>query len=437
MAGVVTECHDAVPGPASAWACAVCGAHRPIEERQPWRCPNATGADRRHVLHPTFEDWSSDPAPAWTADGINPYVANDGRMTWAGVAAARGVGTTERRALIERLDESLLAFGDPAFVPTPLERSSSISDELGFSRDGGIWIKDETGNVGGSHKARHLQAILLHLLAADITDGVLAIASCGNAAIAAATLARAARRPLDVYVPTWMDDATGAQLERLGARITRCGRDAADPPGDPAMLRFREAVDAGAVPFTVQGPENALCLDGGRTLGWEVIDQVGAAGERPFDRVFAQVGGGAFAADLGAAMCSPGGVTRLHAVQAAGCAPLDRAWHRMADRGVAVGDLGAHWAELMEPWDQPHSIADGILDDETYDWLDVIGPMAASGGHPVVVTETQLSEAHRTALGAGVSASPTGTAGLAGVLAMRRTISADERILVVATGTAR
>ena len=56
----------------------------------------------------------------------------------------------------------------------------------------------------------------------------------------------------------------------LARAITTCERRADDPPGDPTVLRFREAVDAGALPFTVQGPENALCLDGGRTIGWEM-----------------------------------------------------------------------------------------------------------------------------------------------------------------------
>ena len=102
-----------------------------------------------------------------------------------------------------------------------------------------------------------------------------------------------------------------------------------------------------------------------------------------------------------------------------------------------MGEVGAHWAELMEPWERPQSAADGILDDETYDWLDVVGPMAASGGRPVVATEQQIDEAWRAAVGAGFAASPTGTAGLAGVLAIRETISADERVLVVATGVAR
>ncbi len=33
----------------------------------------------------------------------------------------------------------------------------------------------------------------------------LAIASCGNAALAAATLARAAAWPIEVFVPDWAD----------------------------------------------------------------------------------------------------------------------------------------------------------------------------------------------------------------------------------------
>ena len=78
------------------------------------------------------------------------------------------------------------------------------------------------------------------------------------------------------------------------------------------MLRFREAVGAGAIPFTVQGPENALCLDGGRTIAWEMLDQSAALGIE-LDRVFVQVGGGAFATCIGdglAASASPARAAR-------------------------------------------------------------------------------------------------------------------------------
>ena len=127
--------------------------------------------------------------------------------------------------------------------------------------------------------------ILLHLLAAERVGHLterprLAIASCGNAALAASTLATAVDWPIDVFVPTWMTDGFGSELDRLGATVHRCERRPHDPPGDPAMFRFRDAVAAGAIPFTVQGPENALALDGGRTIGWEIAEQAGVSLDR-------------------------------------------------------------------------------------------------------------------------------------------------------------
>ena len=49
------------------------------------------------------------------------------------------------------------------FRATPFFRSPELSDALGFDRDGGVWVKDETGNVSGSHKGRHLMGVLIHL----------------------------------------------------------------------------------------------------------------------------------------------------------------------------------------------------------------------------------------------------------------------------------
>jgi threonine synthase len=93
----------------------------------------------------------------------------------------------------------------------------------------------------------------------------------------------------------------------------------------------------------------------------------------------------------------------------------------------------------MWPWEtEPHSLADGILDDETYDWVGVLDAMADTGGSPVVVTEDHVQRAVdmvRTV--GGFNASPTGTAGFAGLLAMRDTIADDERIVVVVSGVAR
>jgi threonine synthase len=75
----------------------------------------------------------------------------------------------------------------------------------------------------------------------------------------------------------------------------------------------------------------------------------------------------------------------------------------------------------MWAWETtPASVAHGILDDETYDWLPIAGAMRATGGAPLVVGEEVLVRAHALARAhAAIPVSATGTAGLAGVLAAR------------------
>jgi threonine synthase len=426
------------------WRCVVCAAEVDIATPFPWRCPNATTHDRRHVLRIVEGDvdasaaGSESPREPVGADDDNPFLRHDADLAWAAYAAANGMGSDTRRRLVVELDEAVCSVAGVGFVSTPFERSAELSDALGFTDGGGVWVKDETGGVGGSQKARHLFTILLHLRAAELLghlDGrpPLAIASCGNAALAAALLARAADWPIEVYVPTWMSDGFGNELDRLGARVYRCERRASDPSGDPAMFRFREAVSAGAIPFTVQGPENALALDGGRTLGWEIGEQSAHAGVR-LDRIFVQVGGGAFGACVG----STHPADRFHAVQVEGCAPLARAWQRAgSDLDSGITTVAARWAELMTPWEDPHSLADGILDDETYDWLGVLSAMAESGDAPVIATEHDIVAAHRLARSSGFDVSATGSAGLAGLLAVVATVRPTERVAVVMSGVAR
>ncbi len=424
---------DDTPMAVTGWRCATCGAEVPVATPLSFRCPNATATDRYHVLQIV-----SGPRVDPPERQANTFVTDDQNLAWAAFAESHGMARARRNELIEELDAAIRDVDGASFVATPFARSDVLSDELGMSARGGIWVKDETGGVGGSQKARFLFSILLHLRAAQelglLADRPpLAIASCGNAALAAATLAKAAEWPLDVYVPTWMGDGLGDRLDELGARVHRSERRNDDPAGDPAMLRFRDAIAEGAVPFTVQGPENALCLDGGRTLGWEVCEQAAAAGIAQIDRVFIQVGGGAFAAAVGGAMNDVCGPVSLFAVQAEGCAPFERAWRR----SKGIERPAENWAQIMTVWDGPSSLADGILDDETYDWIGVLEAVRSSGGRPVIATEDQVREAHALTHRAGFEASPTGTAGLAGILAARTEIGDDEQIVVVMSGVTR
>jgi threonine dehydratase len=404
------------------WRCAVCGASVDIATPFAWRCPNATLDDPHHVLHlvGTADDEVNPGGDAW--GDINPMLRYGPRLAWWAFARANGMTVGACEALTHEVAGE--------FRITPFQPSERLSAELGSN----VWVKDETGNVAGSQKARHLIGILLHLRAAE-TLGLLnerpplAIASCGNAALAAATLAARADWPIDVYVPTWMDEAFGRRLDELGARIHRCERRPDDPPGDPAMLRFREARRSGAIPFTVQGPENGACLDAGRTIGWEIAEQAAAA-DVTLTRAFAQVGGGAFAACLGAGL---GREVRLDTVQAEGCAPLAEAWERVA----GVDRPERYWSHIMQPWPGPHSLADGILDDETYDWIADVEAMVESGGQPVVASESDIVRAHDLATQAGFDVSPTGSSGLAGALTVAGELTRADHVAIVMTGVAR
>jgi len=419
----------------------VCGALVDISEPFTWRCPNSTDADRRHApqlvqsIAPLRSSGESNPFL-----GFRRYLAVDAFMDGVGLSDDR------RAAMVAELDASIAAVDGHGFVTTPFERADALSDELGFTVDGGVWVKDETHNVGGSQKARHLFPILLHLLAAEESGQApwserptLAIASCGNAAIAAATLAAAVSWPLRVFVPPWASVSVTTKLRSLGAQLVECPRRAADPPGDPCVLRFREAVAAGAIPFSVQGTENAWCLDGGRTIGWEMARHMEeAVGGPRFDRLFVQVGGGAFAACVAAGFRMSGISPKLHAVQTEACAPLARAWEQSRLFGGAKA-AAAHWSECMWPWESVGATeADGILDDETYDWLPVLAAMADSNGSPVVVKESFVLQANEVGCRAtGIDASHTGTAGLAGLLAIRGQVQPDERVAVIFSGVRR
>jgi threonine synthase len=397
--------------------CGGCGYVVPPFDPRPFRCPHA-GDGIDHVLVRRID--AIDRA-AFVDPGPNPFIRYRTLTHAWHTAAALGISDSEFVAIVRELDSRIAAVDGRGFVETPL-------------RAGAIAVKDETSNVAGSHKARHLMGLMIWLKIAERIDPTLAaaplaIASCGNAALAAAVVARAAERRLQVFVPAEAPPAIVTRLQALGANVTRCERRPGEA-GDPAVPRFREAVAGGALPFTCQGTENGLVIEGGQTLGWEIASQLTAAG-LTIDRLFIQVGGGALASAVIAGLeeAREAGVIaripRIHAVQTEAVAPLRRAWERAEQRGLPAAI--ARRADFMWPWETPgSSIATGILDDETYDWVAVVRGMSASGGSPVVVSEEELAEAQQIA-GDGVSA--TGAAGLAGLLHLR--VSGESQMVIL------
>jgi threonine synthase len=428
--------------------CAGCGAEIDNDEPYPFRCPNAGQGDVDHVLRRRL-DLAHVSFPADESER-NPFLRYRDLLRAHYVGRRHGLSDLEFCRLVRRLDWEVAAVDGFGFASTPFSRSAELSDALGFASEGGVWVKDETDNVAGSHKARHLFGVLLQLEVAervglaDRGDGrELAIASCGNAALAAAVVAAAGRRSLRVFVPESADPLVLARLEELGAHVEICPRDGR--PGDPAYRRLLAALEQGALPFTCQGNLNGLAIEGGETLAWEIV----SSGVE-IDRLVVQVGGGALASaclqafeeahELGVVRSRP----RLDTVQTEGAWPLKRAFDALeADGGpgYSLEYAATHRSRFMRPWEtEPRSIAHGILDDETYDWLAVVEGMHATGGRPLVVDEETLATAHE--LGrrtTGIDVDATGSAGLAGLLALRANgeVGDGERVGVLFTGAAR
>ena len=453
---------------ATAMTCAGCG-HRIADDAFALRCPRANpGDDVDHVLRRSLDPTRL----AFPGGGEpNPFVRY--RTLWHGYHRARAAGRTDAAIVevIELLDRAVAAVDGHGFRITPFGRNADLGSLLEPSGRGGLMVKDETGNVSGSHKARHLFGTMLELLLAGVERRhPLAIASCGNAALAAAVVARAADWPLLVFVPEEAEASVLARLTELGASVTTCAR-RPDEAGDPPYLRLRDAIAGGAIPFTCQGNENGLAIQGGLTIGYETAEALRTTGQR-LDRLFVQVGGGALASSViqGLAEAKSLGVIdhlpRVHAVQTHNAHPLSRAYdlvvlHLLQHTDEPYGSpietlqgamtsgaideelawIARHRSQFMWPWTPaPHSVASGILDDETYDWLAVVRGTLATGGSPVVVGEELLLDATELARTAtGVDLDPTSAAGLAGLLRLRQdgAIHPDEMSAVLFTGIRR
>ena len=409
------------------FVCHGCGAVVDAGRAFPFACPDARpGDDIDHVLVAPVE--ASD-APVGAED--DPFLRYRRWLSPWRLARAAGLSDSAWTDLVGDLDETLQSVDGCGFRRTPFAQTRALAAALGLA--GPLWIKDETRNVSGSHKARHLMGAMLYLRVLEISGlplgeslraRRLAIASCGNAALAAAVVARTADWPLDVFIPPDAESAVVRRLRHLGAHVVVCER-RPDEAGDPCVHAARHAVGRGAIPFGVQGPDNGLAVEGGRTLAFEMAEALAAEGAE-IDTLYVQVGGGALLSALaqGFAIAVAAGLVRraprLVAVQTSGCAPLARAWAALD--GVPLGEAARRRSRFMRPWEGvPASIAHGILDDETYDWWEIVKALRETGGEAVVVDDAAVARAlDLVRAHTAIPASATGAAGLAGALAAPR-----------------
>ncbi|MBO4351531.1 MAG: pyridoxal-phosphate dependent enzyme [Proteobacteria bacterium] len=479
-------------------SCVGCGTRVHAYDLETFSCPNRDCMpnvnhvlQKKHVI--TQQIWQR----SKLEDSKNPFIRYRHRLLGYHRTINSNHSDIDYIEKVSRLDGALQAIDGTGFTETPLTIEPELADAIGFDPMQKLFVKNETHNVAGSHKARHLFGILLNL-SEDALHRPFAIASCGNAALAAAVVSKAAGAKLEVFIPTDAEESVVERLKALGATLHICERHEGEL-GDPCYLCSLEAVKNGAIPFTCQGPDNGLTIEGGETLAYELFDQW-RENNHACHHMFVQVGGGALASSSAQALAEVmrheplPTLPRFHTVQTRGAFPLARAYDRIVkvidarlkgqeipsfkpyEDDLSVGvRAAAHDVSAIEqrlimadcirsawdstavqsavryaaankplfmwPWESaPHSIAHGILDDETYDWYAIICTMFRTGGIPLVADEDHLKAAHDLAHShTDITPSATGSAGLAGLMLMKEAnaIADYENACIYFTGIER
>ena len=300
---------------------------------------------------------------------------------------------------------------------SPLHRVARLGEWAGFSQ---LYIKDESANPTGSFKARGLAAAVS--AARERGARKLAIPTAGNAGGALSAYAAAAGLETFVFMPRDTPrafviecQACGAHVELVDGLINDCGR----------IVAERKEAEGW---FDVSTLKEPYRIEGKKTMGYELAEAFDW--ELP-EVILYPTGGGTGLVGMWKAfdeMEEMGWIgserPRMVSVQAAGCAPIVRAFER--------GD------ERAELWEGAHSVASGLRVPVAVGDFLMLQALRQSGGTAVAVTDEELvEESHRLARFTGIFPAPEGGATLAALLKLKERgwVGADERVVLFNTGT--
>ncbi|HLL75060.1 MAG TPA: threonine synthase [Pyrinomonadaceae bacterium] len=318
-----------------------------------------------------------------------------------------------REVLPVAREENIVSFGEGW---TPLLRAARLGGQLGMAD---LFIKDEGQNPTQSFKARGMTAAVS--MAKELGARKLAVPSAGNAA--GALSAYAARAGLESYIfmPKDTPRANVVECEQTGAHVTLMDGLITDCGAEVARRKETEGW------FDVSTLKEPYRVEGKKTMGYELAEQ--------FDWTLPDViiyptGGGTGLIGMWKAfdeMEQMGWIDakrpRMVTVQAAGCAPIVRAFER-----------GERFAEEFP---DAHTTASGLRVPRAIGDFLILDALRESGGTAVAVTDEELLAA-ATEIGAaeGIFAAPEGAACLP---ALRKLLDAgkvrrDERVVLFNTG---
>jgi threonine synthase len=300
---------------------------------------------------------------------------------------------------------------------TPLMHAVSLGREFGATN---LWIKDEGRNPTDSFKARGLSCAVT--MAKKLGLRKLAIPSAGNAASALAAYAAAAGIEAHIFMPRDVPQANFIECKAFGANVTLvdglisdCGR----------IVGERKAAEGWFEVSTLKEPYR---IEGKKTMGYEVAEQF--AWQVP-DVILYPCGGGVGLIGMWKAFAELEELgwigakrPKMIAVQAAGCAPITRAFEQNAP--------------VSQFFDNAHTVAAGLRVPKALGDFLVLQAVRESGGTALSITDEEMLDAGvLLAEREGIFAAPEGGACVAAVRHLLKTgfLKSNERIVIYNTGS--
>jgi threonine synthase len=288
---------------------------------------------------------------------------------------------------------------------TPVTLGEGWTPMLKSKRYPGLFIKEEGANPTGSFKARGLG--LAVSMAKHYGLEHLAVPSAGNAAGALAAYAAAAGITAHLYMPRDVPFANylegivyGADVHMVDGLISDCAR----LLGEQIKSQKAAGLPPNQVWFDISTLKEPFRVEGKKTMGYELVEQLGWTYP---DAVFYPTGGGVGLIGMWKAfeeMEQLGWVTgkrpRMIAVQAAGCAPVARAFE--------------HHEAASQMWRNAATFASGLRVPKPYGDYLILEIVRASGGTVVSLSDAEMLASLRDwASHEGILLSPEGAAATA------------------------
>jgi threonine synthase len=300
---------------------------------------------------------------------------------------------------------------------TPLIHAVRLGERLGLRN---LYIKDEGLNPTASFKARGLSAAVT--MAKALRATTIALPTAGNAGGAAAAYAAKAgigcviAMPADTPVANIMESrAFGADVRLIDGLISDCGKFIAENKTKEGW-------------FEVTTLKEPYRIEGKKTMGYELWEEFG--GKLP-DVIVYPTGGGVGLIGMWKAFEELEAMNRIGserprmiAAQAAGCAPIVKAFQEHH--------------EGSEFWNNAATVASGLRVPKPLGDFLILEDVYASRGEAIAASDDEMLAACRDmAALEGIFAAPEGGAGLVAIqkLVPQTKIEREETVVLFNTGS--